>query len=142
LSDAVVVRLGYCGFRREDGLGGRRYSLLDPLSATIRSYAVSTTTCAASCGVSACYSWHGTRWVKQPRSAWMATTYAAPALPHPPLVATVSLPFSQETKAYIGAMVNGALAWFGKGTLCAYAVADRTVSLTLPIKIASKRGLI
>jgi hypothetical protein len=88
------------------------------------------------------YSWDGTRWVKQPRQAWSTTTYAVPEPPRPPLVTTVSLPFAQETKAYIGAMVNGALAWFGKGTLCAYAVADGMVSLTLPIKIASKRGLV
>ena len=42
----------------------------------------------------------------------------------------------------MGAIVSGALAWFSKGTLCAYAVADGMVSMTLPIKIATKRALL
>ena len=87
------------------------------------------------------YSWDGTRWTKQPRKRWLAIP-ALPAVMREPVTATVSLSFSQETRAYVGAMVNGALAWFGKGTICTYTVADGMVSMTLPIKVATKRGLL
>jgi hypothetical protein len=87
------------------------------------------------------YSWDGTTWAKAAKKPWLSSTPVSVET-REVLTTTVSLPFSQETKAYIGALVNGAVSWFGKGTICAYAIVDGVVSLTLPAKIAAKRGLV
>ncbi len=88
------------------------------------------------------YAWDGQRWTRLPRKPWLAAPAGAkPQAQREVLTTTVQLPFSQETTAYVGAVVNGVVAWFGKTTICNFTVADGVVSLTLPAKVAAKRGL-
>ena len=88
------------------------------------------------------FSWDGQRWSRAPRrEAVCAAPCPAPAS-LTPVTATVRLPFKVESAAYIGAEQDGVLRWFGKTMLCAWSVADGVVALTLPAKVAAKRGLV
>jgi len=67
--------------------------------------------------------------------------------PEPKIVAapvalvTITLPFFEETKSYIGATIDGKPAWFGRSTLVGLVIGGGQVTLTLPRKALVKRGL-
>lgn len=85
------------------------------------------------------YAWDGQRWTRIAKKPWLAPAKAI--APREVVTATVSLPFAQETKAYIGAVVNGVVAWFGKSNIIAFSIENGMVSMTLPSKFAAKRGI-
>ena len=85
------------------------------------------------------YTWDGTRWAKKHRPLPKA---GAPALPRTPdVTVTVAFPLHQETKAYVGVLVNGKISWFGRGNICELTIDAGIATMTLPAKVAAKRGL-
>lgn len=83
--------------------------------------------------------WDGLSWTRRPTRSTAAICQPV-RVSAPAAVTTVSLPFHLESPAYIGAVVDGRIAWFGKSTLISFAIADGTVAMTLPAKLALKRG--
>ena len=69
-----------------------------------------------------------------------ATALAAPPAVKSIELATLKAPLAQETKAYVGVLIAGAVRWFGRATLNACEIADGMVALTLPRKAIEKRG--
>lgn len=68
-----------------------------------------------------------------------ALTPLAPVIPAP-VIASVTLPCSEETKAYIGVVIGGVVRWFGKSTLVGWEIAEGKATLRLPRKQLIKRG--
>jgi hypothetical protein len=54
---------------------------------------------------------------------------------------TVRLPLAQETKAYLGVEFDGKVAWFGKTTVSSFEIDGEQLVMTLPRKVAAKRGI-
>ena len=86
------------------------------------------------------YTWDGQKWSKVDRKH-AESPMTTQTTPREVVTATVTLEMVADTKAYIGAKLNGAVAWFGKSTLVSFSVDAGQVTMTLPAKVAAKRGI-
>jgi hypothetical protein len=87
------------------------------------------------------YRWDGSTWTKTVHKVG-APLLKVEGQSREELTITVTLPFVVESKAYIDALVDGTKHSFGKTTICGFKIADGTVEMVLPAKVAHKRGLV
>ena len=69
----------------------------------------------------------------------IALTPLTPVIPAA-AIASVTLPCFEESRAYIGVVIDGVNRWFGKTTLVGWEIAEGKVTLRLPRKQLIKRG--